>query len=191
VSLADARDLLTHDHDRDVLERFVRGPTLLGQVLLVRHASAGSRSRWEGEDKERPLDERGWAQAEQLVRPLSRFDVDRIITADYVRCRQTVEPLSEAIGVPIEEDPLFSERGYPAREPEAVHLVRKLGEELGSTVVCSQGDVIPDLLERLAAEDHVDLPESENIKKGSFFSLTFDGPRLFSAEYFPPPPVEP
>jgi 8-oxo-dGTP diphosphatase len=97
--------------------------------------------------------------------------------------------LSEAIGVPIREEELFSELGYPAHEEEAIHLVRKLGESLSSTVVCSQGDVIPDLLERLAGVDHVDLPDGAHVKKAGVCVLTFDGPRVFEAEFFPPPSV--
>jgi 8-oxo-dGTP diphosphatase len=184
-----ARELLTRDTDVKVLDRFVRGPTLSGYVILVRHGRAGERSKWEGDDRLRPLDELGVRQAEELVRPLSRFEVEEIISADFVRCVQTVLPLSEAIGVPIREEELFSELGYPAHEEEAIHLVRKLGESLSSTVVCSQGDVIPDLLQRLAGIDHVDLPENFNVKKAGVCVLTFDGPRVFEVEFFPPPSV--
>jgi 8-oxo-dGTP diphosphatase len=184
-----ARELLTRDTDVKVLNRFVRGPTLSGYVILVRHGRAGERSKWEGDDRLRPLDELGVRQAEELVRPLSRFEVEEIISADFDRCVQTMLPLSEAIGVPIREEELFSELGYPAHEEEAIHLVRKLGESLSSTVVCSQGDVIPDVLQRLAEVDHVDLPEGAHVKKAGVCVLTFDGPRLFEAELFPPPSV--
>jgi 8-oxo-dGTP pyrophosphatase MutT (NUDIX family)/broad specificity phosphatase PhoE len=184
-----AREILTRETDVKVLDRFVRGPTLSGYVILVRHGRAGERSKWEGDDRLRPLDGLGVRQAEELVRPLSRFEVEEIISADFDRCVQTMLPLSEAIGVPIREEELFSELGYPAHEEEAIHLVRKLGESLSSTVVCSQGDVIPDLLQRLAEVDHVDLPEGAHVKKAGVCVLTFDGPRLFEAELFPPPSV--
>jgi len=189
MTLDEAGKALTHPHDEKVLDRFVRGPVLSGAVLLVRHARAGERVEWKGDDRARPLDETGRAQAEELVRPLSRFDVDDIISADFVRCVQTVQPLAEAIGATVKEEELFSEIGYPAHEDEALHYVRKLGESLSTTVVCSQGDVIPDLLHRLASADHVDLPEPFECKKGGFMALTFDGPRLFSVEYFSPPPI--
>jgi 8-oxo-dGTP pyrophosphatase MutT (NUDIX family) len=189
VSLAQAHELLTHHHDRELLERFVRGPALTGCVLLVRHASAGSRSDWSGDDRQRPLDELGWAQAEELVRLLARFEVGRIVSADYLRCTQTVQPLSEAIAVPIEEDPVFAEDGYPGNEDNALARVRDYARSLVTTVVCSQGDVIPDLLERLAAKDHIDLVGASTSKKGSVWALFFDGDRLFSGEYFSPPKV--
>ena len=36
-------------------------------ILLIRHASAGDRYRWWGDDADRPLDERGVAEAAALV----------------------------------------------------------------------------------------------------------------------------
>jgi 8-oxo-(d)GTP phosphatase len=190
MSLAEAHNVLSHDHDRDLLERFVRGPAVSGCVLLVRHASAGSRSEWTGDDRKRPLDERGWAQAEELVRLLTRFEIERIYSADYVRCTQTVQPLGEATGIAIRTEQSFGEDGYPGNEENAVALVRDYARSLKTTVVCSQGDVIPDLLAGIAAKDHFDLPGPTAAKKGSVWALFFDGDRLFSGEYFPPPRVE-
>lgn len=189
VSLGEADSLLTYERDRELLERFVRGPHLTDSVLLVRHARAGERDGWQGDDRQRPLDDMGWEQAAGLVRLLSRFEVEEIVSADYLRCVQTVQPLADALGLEIETEPIFSESGYTGHERDALFLLRSFGETHKSSVVCSQGDVIPDLLERLAGEDNVDLPDPLPMKKGSVWALTFDGPRLFSAEYFPPPRV--
>jgi 8-oxo-(d)GTP phosphatase len=189
VSLGDARALLTHERDKDIIDRFVRGPQLAGIVLLVRHASAGSSSKWAGDDRLRPLDRAGWEQAEALVRFLSRFEIEQIVSADYVRCTQTVVPFAEAVGLSIKDEPVFSEAGYPGHEDAAVEMIRKFGSSGLSTVVCSQGDVIPDVLDRLAEEDHVDIPKAEP-KKGSVSALTFDKDRLFAIEYFKPPRTE-
>jgi 8-oxo-dGTP diphosphatase len=185
----EAQEILTHDHDRDILQRFVGGPLLTGCVLLVRHGLAGSRQEWDGDDRERPLTEAGWAQAEELVRLLSRFEVQEIVSADFVRCTQSVQPLADALGLTIKEDEMFSELTYPRREHETLNRLRDMGASLDTTVVCSQGGVIPDLLERLALEDHVDIPDAPN-KKGSVWALNFEGRHLFSAEYFPPPLID-
>jgi 8-oxo-(d)GTP phosphatase len=191
LAIDDARAMLTRATDREILGRFAEGPIFTSTVLLVRHASAGSRSDWEEDDRLRPLDSKGWEQAEQLVRLLSRFGVGRIISADFVRCVQTVEPLSEAIGVPIEEEPLTSELGYPGNEATALDFFRSVGTPEGAVVISSQGGVVPDLLERLAKEDDYDLPQDIEAKKGSTWSLSLEGPRLVAAEYFPPPEVGP
>lgn len=190
VTLAEAADMLTRDHDRALLNRFVQGPAPTRTVLLVRHASAESRRGWEGDDRDRPLDDCGWEQADELVRLLSHFDPARILTADYVRCRQTVRPLAESLGQSLEDEPLVSEDGYPGNEEAAVRLLRSLGHPHDATVVCSQGDVIPDLLARLATGDDVDLASPASSEKGGTWALTFQGERLANAEYFAAPQPE-
>jgi 8-oxo-(d)GTP phosphatase len=190
TTLNAARELLTHDRDREILDRFVRGPAPLRTLLLVRHAAAGSRSEWTGDDRLRPLDQRGRAQAEAIVRVLSRFNVRDIYSADFIRCVETVEPLAESIGITVKEEPLLSELGYPGRESEALELLRGVIAEDAATVACSQGDVIPDLLERAARHDHVELPSGFPHKKASTWVLSFDGRRLFGADYIPPPRTE-
>ncbi len=187
LPIAEAHEFVTRATDREVLEHFSRRPPLTGSVLLVRHASAGSRSKWEGDDALRPLDEDGEEQAEELVRLLSRFGVDAIVSADYVRCVDSVRPLSEALGVPVAEEPLLSERGFPGREEEAVELVRSLGSPGGAVVVCSQTGVIPELVERLAADADVDLDGDLSVKKGGVWALSFYDHKLVGAEAFPPP----
>jgi len=190
LPLNEASEILTHPRDREILEKFVRGPALLRTVLLVRHALAGSRADWTGDDRVRPLDERGRRQAEGLVRVLSRFEVVDIVSADFVRCVETVEPLADAIGLTVKEDPLLSELGYPGHEEEAVEMIRALGTADAAAVACTQGDVIPDLLNRLAENDHVDLPDPLVYKKGSTWVLSFDGERLFGADHIPAPRIE-
>jgi 8-oxo-dGTP diphosphatase len=170
-----------------VLKRFCEGPVTTRTVLLVRHGTAGDRKRWKGEDRLRPLDEKGRGQAEELVRLLGRFDVRYIVSADNLRCVQSVQPLSESIGVPIADESLVSERGYGGNEEQAVQLIRELGEDGEAVVVCSQGEVIPDLITRLAKADGVDLPNRPKAKKGSVWSLSFKGPELIGLEPFAPP----
>jgi broad specificity phosphatase PhoE/ADP-ribose pyrophosphatase YjhB (NUDIX family) len=185
----EAKKTLTRPTDQDVLDRFVRGPALTRSVLFVRHASAGNRARWKGDDRLRPLDEKGHAQAEELVRLLSRFDVQRIISADYLRCVQTMQPLSEAIGIPIEEDDLVSDDGIESREAEALRFIRRIGQDGKAVVVCSQRDVIPGLIQELAQADKFELSKPVQGKKASVWVLSFKARRLHDVESFPPPTV--
>lgn len=189
LSIDDARETITRGTDREVLERFAQRPAMTGSVLLVRHSSAGSRSKWDGDDDLRPLDEAGEEQAEELVRLLSRFEVDEIQSADLVRCIETVRPLSESIGVPVHENRLLSEAGFPGNESRAVELIRDLGRPGRAAVVCTQGGVVDGLVERLAEADEVELAEPSSLKKGGVWALSFDDHRLVGAERLPPPRV--
>lgn len=188
LSLAEAAGRLTRGTDREVLERFARGTQPERTVLLVRHALAGSRSAWTGDDRERPLDACGVEQADELVRILSRFEVGRIVSADVRRCEQTVAPLADALALPIAPEPLLSEVGYPDRETEAVALVRSLGDAEHDAVACSQGDVIPDLVARLAADDGYPVELPLRVSKGATCALTLgDDGRLLALDLLDAP----
>jgi 8-oxo-dGTP diphosphatase len=192
LSLADAAHLLTRDTDREILEAFVRGPAPTSTVLVVRHATAGSRATWTDGDELRPLDECGHAQADELVRILTRFDVARIVSAPPIRCIDTVRPLADALSLPVEPAPVLSVDGAADDMDGAVALVRQLGGTERDAVACSQGEVIPDLVTTLAGEDDVSVATPVRARKGSVWALTFDtGSRLVAADYLPAPRPSP
>ena len=78
-------------------------------LILVRHARAGSRNGWEGDDRLRPLDGRGREQADRLPQLLAGLEIRRIVSSPYLRCVQTVEPLARERELPIEEAPELAE----------------------------------------------------------------------------------
>lgn len=186
LPVPDALKLISVDRDRSLLKTFASGPVKTKAILLVRHATAGNRSEWTGPDAKRPLDEGGHEQADALVWLLTRFDIREVISAPPLRCVQTVEPVSAAVGLSIRLEKVVSEDGYYGREDEAIELIRNVGTGGTGSVVCSQGGVIPDLLEHLAKRDKYSPPDPLVSKKGSVWSLTFSDDRLIDAEYFPP-----
>lgn len=104
-------------------------------VLLIRHALAGHRDRWDGDDRVRPVDGRGRLQSDGLVDALSEFRIDRIVSSPYLRCVQTIEPLAAALGLEIElEEQLGAERLDEVGEV----LERLAGEHVA---VCTHGDL--------------------------------------------------
>lgn len=106
--------------------------------LLVRHASAGERADWDGDDRLRPLDARGRRQAAALVQVLlGLLDVRRVVSSPYVRCVETVEPLAAALGIQLEEDDRLAEGGGAA----AAAVLAERG-----VVACTHGDVAELLL---------------------------------------------
>ena len=117
--------------------------------ILVRHASAGSRHHWAGDDSLRPLDDRGRRQAEEIAAALSPLDVRRVVSSPYVRCVQTVEPLAAELGLEVELDERLAEGEGSAAAP--------LLEEHG-VVACTHGDIAVALL-------------GHGLKKAEFVSL--------------------
>ncbi|MBA3349491.1 MAG: NUDIX hydrolase [Actinobacteria bacterium] len=188
-----AKGLLSREADQGILEAFEEQPVTTSVVLMVRHASAGNRAEWERDDRLRPLDAKGRRQAEGLVSLLRPWAISEIVSADFVRCVETVQPLGESIGVSITQDPLFSELGYPGSEERAIELVRTMANREWVTCLCSQGDVIPDLLGRLARQDDL-APHprkggrgSFKAKKGAVWALCWSRGRLVGAESLGPP----
>ncbi len=104
VPVEDAARLLSYAHDRRLLRR-VLGGTPAYALYVVRHAKAGIRAAWTGPDQERPLTRRGRKQACRLVERFQGLDIERILSSPFLRCVQTVEPLGEARGLPVEVAP--------------------------------------------------------------------------------------
>ena len=111
-------------------------------VILIRHASAGDRESWRGDDRLRPLDERGWRQSEGLVSALADYEIERVLSSAALRCMQTVEPLASRLGVEIEERPELMEG---ASREEALVLIGELDRT--GAALCTHGDVVYELLE--------------------------------------------
>src|SRR5437588_9346741 len=103
---------VSYPYARKVLRRWAKQPADTKSVLIVRHGTAGSKSRFSGDDKVRPLDKKGRAQAEALVAQLATFCPTDIFSADRVRCHQTVEPLAEELGVSINNESALTEESY-------------------------------------------------------------------------------
>jgi 8-oxo-(d)GTP phosphatase len=108
-------------------------------LLVVRHASAGHRGDWEGDDRLRPLDTTGRRQADGLTDLLARFEIAWIGCGTYRRCTQTVVPLSDRLNLPIEERRGLDEGS--SRE-ETLTVLHEFGAD---AVLCTQGDVLENL----------------------------------------------
>jgi phosphohistidine phosphatase SixA len=109
-------------------------------VLMVRHARAGKRAHWEGDDRLRPLDARGRLQADRLVEQLSGRTFERILSSPYLRCVETVEPLAQARGLTVEEEEAFAEGSGAVA---ALAALRAIGEPV---VACVHGDLLAELV---------------------------------------------
>ena len=181
---AEAATALSYQHDRKVLRWFADDPVPEVTVLLVRHAKAGKREDWDGEDDLRPLTKGGRKQAALLRGLLPLFGADRVHSAPLVRCVATVRGVAADLSVPVVDEPLLSEDGYWVDEEAGVRRFLAITAAGGTPVVSSQGGVIPDVVSRLADESGLRLPSIAS-KKASLWVLSFTvdatgSPRLFA-----------
>ena len=148
---------------------------------MVRHAKAGDRDAWEGDDRQRPLTKSGWRQADALAESLQKEPIDKILSSPYVRCVQTVEPLARKRNLAVEPTPDLQEGAGAGR---TLSLIKQhSGKQL---VLCTHGDVVEELLERLIAMGI--LPRARaNAEKGSTWVLEEKGGTITGAKYQPAP----
>jgi 8-oxo-dGTP diphosphatase len=183
VPLDAADEVLSYDVDRTVLAQFATLSKSTGRLLLVRHAKAGKRSQWAGDDRDRPLDRIGRRQARDLVPILRAFAPHRILAADRVRCERTVYPLATSVALPVETVPALSDEEFDADPKRAMDLVDDLAKSGSTVVVCSQGDAIPGILEALEVR-----PGPPYVcRKSSTWALTLNCSTVVAADYYPRP----
>jgi 8-oxo-dGTP diphosphatase len=140
------------------------------RALLVRHASAGERAEWTGDDRLRPLDKKGLRQAQALAGTLAELGATRLLSSPYVRCVQTLEPAAVRLGLPVEERDELAE-GASADEVKA--LLRELDGSVPA--LSTHGDVIENLL-----------GPQRKCKKGAVWVLEVSGEDVRAERYLPP-----
>lgn len=152
-------------------------------IYLIRHASAGARgSLGHDGDLGRTLDAVGLEQAEQIAASLADAGISHIFTSSATRCRQTVEPLGNALGIDVvEHDALLEGQSATA----AVHLMRTLTQSGATAALCSHGDIIPDSIQTLAREGMV-IIGPRGWSKGSTWELSTRGSDITEARFLGP-----
>jgi 8-oxo-dGTP pyrophosphatase MutT (NUDIX family)/phosphohistidine phosphatase SixA len=185
----EARSHLSPQRDRDVVLNLEPSQVMTRPFVLIRHGSAGERSTWQGDDRERPLDAAGEVQAEALVPLLSAYRVNRVLSADVLRCLQTVGRYAERAHLSVESEPLLSESAYLERPKLSVERVIEILSSGVSTTACSQGKTIPGLVSAVCASLGTEEPVT-SVRKGGLVVLhvTDETPQQIAAvEHFDPP----
>jgi 8-oxo-dGTP diphosphatase len=142
-------------------------------VELIPHCTSVTREGWSGSHDVRPLAALGTLQAKPLVSAIGAA-VDGIYSSPTARCRQTVEPLAAAVGLPVNDLAELYEAGDFGEPAAAIDeipdlMVRALGGAWAAgrmlravafmmdahpgirAVAAPHGDVVPVLLAALAA----------------------------------------
>jgi 8-oxo-dGTP diphosphatase len=156
-------------------------------LYLVRHAKAGSRHDFKGNDRLRPLSSSGRRQAEALADrlgpPLLAAGAKTLISSPFLRCIQTLRPLAKILGAKVETDESLSEgRSFVG----VLDLLAPLPE---GSVICSHGDVIPETIAALERRG-CEFTSPPDWRKGSVWVLERDADGEYvSAESWPPPVI--
>jgi 8-oxo-(d)GTP phosphatase len=146
-------------------------------LLVVRHANAGRRSAYKGDDRLRPLSTRGRARAVDLVPLITPYHPQRILSSPYVRCCETVQPLAESLGIPVESVDELAEGNGAA----AVRLMRLMAGE--SAVLCTHGDVATEMLDSLLPDRPKAASAAMKLQKGEVWVINSTGSALAIVEH--------
>ena len=183
-------------------------------IDLVRHMKAKNRRKWMAPQDERPLSKLGLRQAAfHAGAMLEGETIAAIYSSPAVRCRTTVEPVAERLGIDIQIEPLLAETGgYPEpagwagfnfgidREDSGnpmgpaywtgrglafVHKMQAAYPAGGRIIACSHGDTIPLIVTCLAGVHGID-PPPPLWGFGGWYRIRLDGDDA-SIERFEPP----
>jgi 8-oxo-dGTP diphosphatase len=149
-------------------------------IYLIRHAHAGSRSGWSGDDDRRPLSDRGRGEAKQIFELLRDQPITAIYSSPTARCTQTVEPLADEQGLPIQTTTVL----YEGTDPDDV-IAFLLDRADENPPASSHGDVIPKVIRHLKAAGMRTSDPSDS-SKGSVWVLDVEDGEVVRGTYHPP-----
>jgi exopolyphosphatase/guanosine-5'-triphosphate,3'-diphosphate pyrophosphatase len=138
-------------------------------VRLVRHGRAEKRSRWDGPDALRPLTAEGLRHAKRVGASLARSRPDRLLASPFLRCRQTLEPLAQRLGLAVETREWLAKGEDPRK---AADLLRR--ERARNLVCCTHSELLADIESELEESGVA----TRVIGRGAPGSLADDGERL-------------
>jgi len=149
-------------------------------LFLIRHAVAGVRDNRNPSDDRRPLDAIGIDQAHAIADSWAGGAIEAVFSSPALRCVQTVEPLAASLGLTVNVAPELFEGASTSR---SIEYVRSFTGR--SVVLCSHGDVIPDVLRNL--EIGGSRLEGRGCAKGSIWQLDNSTERIESGSYLDAP----
>lgn len=147
-------------------------------IHVVRHAKAKNRLEWTAPDELRPLTGRGRREAAALAGVLAGGSPERLVSSPYLRCTATLEPLAEALDLPIETTELLAEG---ADGDAALDLLLSVSAS-GPIVSCTHGDVLYDVM-RVVAASGLALAGPMDVPVASRWTLEVDDGRVIAAVF--------
>jgi len=194
LPLVQARNQLADTHDDPVISAL--RPVETVPLILARHASAGRKADWAGDDFARPLDAAGEADARVLAGLLACFaPAARVISSPALRCTETVRPYAEGAGgtveaeaclIPYGRSPDFSSR---TEQADALrHLLSALVAQRRPVVLCLHRENLPEVLAAMCAAlgAPAAVPADPALPKGGFWVAHAADGELAALERYEP-----
>jgi 8-oxo-dGTP diphosphatase len=155
LSLKKARAALSYPHDGDILDRFAElydaGNARTFAIIALRHGKAVPPSAWDGPDATRPLLHRGLEQAANVAPGIAAFGPARLVTSTAARCVATIDPLARRLTLPVKTTSAISQDAHEAGTSRVGAVVAKRIASQQTTVLCSHGPVLPEIIAEVAA----------------------------------------
>jgi len=177
-----ARGRLSYPHDEQMLDEFAAVPAETVPFVLLRHASAGGKDTWKGDDLDRPLDADGAAESDLLARLLACYGTCRVISSAAERCVATVRPYAALTGAKLEVEPALAADAFEDDPEAGPALVTAAVAADQPTVVCAHRENIPPLLAAACAAFGAAPPDGPALRKAGFWVLHSAGGALVAAE---------
>lgn len=129
-------------------------------VYLVRHAERADEPR-----QDPPLTEKGTARSQDLARLLANANVKTIITSQYLRTKQTAEPLAKLANVAVTPISLSLNSSNPRMisEQSTAEVTNKILQRAGESVlVVGHSNSIPDVIRMLGGDSSPSIDEKKH-----------------------------
>jgi 8-oxo-dGTP diphosphatase len=152
-------------------------------LFLVRHAKAGKRSQWDDDDSLRPLVAEGVRQSEVIAEAIAPLHPTALFSSPYLRCMQTLEPLGKAVGLSVVAHQLLAEGVDFIGTVDWMHTLAD------GAVMCSHGDVIPEVIDALERRG-MEVSGFRESRKGSVWVLERRDNAFIGGHAWPPPRFE-
>jgi phosphohistidine phosphatase SixA/8-oxo-dGTP pyrophosphatase MutT (NUDIX family) len=194
LPLGRALEQLAGTNDDPVISAF--RPVQTVPLILLRHASAGCKADWPGDDFSRPLDARGAADAQTLAGLMSCFaPVARVISSPALRCSDTVRPYAAGFGGTVETEACLAPYGRSeafSSRTDLAHALRRLLAGLVAdrrpAVLCLHRENLPDVLAEACSALGVPaaVPADPSLPKGGFWVAHTSAEGLAGLERYEP-----
>ena len=141
-------------------------------VFLVRHAEKADAPR-----QDPPLNDIGTARAKELARMLDGAGIKTIITSQFLRTKQTAEPLAQKLGLTAISMPIAMSPSNPQQvsEQSISEIVSRVNERPGENVlVIGHSNTVPEVIRMLGGDV---VPTIDEKKFDDLFVVTILGPK--------------